>query len=79
MLKRGLFMVGAALILVGFLVATDASAARRGGHGARTHAVKRTHAASRTHAVKRTHRVTLHNNANFSANGPYIGLKFINH
>ena len=77
MLKRGLYMVGAASMLVGVFVATDASAARRGGHGARTHAVNRTHAVHRTHAASRTHRFASPNNADFSVNGPYFGVKFI--
>lgn len=73
MLKRGLFVIGAALVLGGLFVASDASAARRGGHGARTHPV------NRTHAVNRTHRFTSHNNTNYGANGPYVGMKYINH
>jgi hypothetical protein len=72
MFRKEMVVAAAALVLGSFLVATDASAARRGGAGPRNHAVSaggQKSTASRFSSPSR--------NGNFGMSGPYVGLKWI--
>lgn len=81
MFKNGMVAVaGAALVLGSFFIVTNASAAGRGGHGARA-PVARAGGQSQKPTASRSgaSRYTTSNGSggNFGMSGPYIGMKFI--
>lgn len=73
-------VAGTALVLGSFLVVTDASAAGRGGHGARAPVAKAGGQSQKpTASQSGASRYTTPNGsgADFGMSGPYVGMKFI--